>query len=236
MNEILDIIIDPASALKTARGKSPWIFPLFLSTVLLLISYFLSRSAELHASFGSLREMLNSNSMFANYSESAKQKILDEAMHPSLISQIFSILTIASFPTIATIVNASLLYFGSLLWSGDAPFKSLFRASALTSIPTTGLVAIMNALVLSFRGANSFTTLHDVYLAIPNLAWFIPAQNSVEFYFLAGIGVGSVWAFILNTIAMRITARTPLIVSWMPSLIAVLLAAGLSAMQGLVSN
>lgn len=235
MNNILNIIISPREALEAVREKSDWLLPLIIAIILGIAGYFLGRSESLHAQIGTMSHMLTTNSMFAGFSDTQKQKMIYDAGHPTTIKTIGSLVVFAFVIALYVIMNTLFLMLGSAVGGGDGTFKKLFSASALIGVPTLGIISVLGGLIMVLRGPESFATQRDILTVLPSLASFAQTAPGALFGFLAAIGIAGIWGLFLNFTALKSTARVSGPAAWIFPAVILLLQAGVGALFGIFS-
>lgn len=236
MKTVIDIIVSPKDAFESLRENPVWGWALLATIVLMIVGYFLQQPATEHASYGSMQHALATNPLYATLSDEQKQRVLARVAHPPAYQSALGIATIAIVIFIATLFNALILLAANALGRGDGDFKHLFAGSMAIAIPSLGLYSLVLGIICRVLGAEHFTTVADMYRAVPSLALLAPGLAGRPAAFLAGIQIFSLWGCGLNIVMMRVLAGVRNVLSWVVPLLiligAALLQASFSGLYG----
>lgn len=227
LQTVLNTIASPKEAFETLRVAPTWGWAAIITIVLCIVGGLLFQPANQHASLGFAQHFVTTP-MAQNMSDAQKQKMIDDAMHPSAVKTVFGLLASAIIiPFLASFLNTLFLLIGNAIGKGTATFKNYFCSSMNVLVPTFGFAQLASGLIAFFRGPDSFNGFGDLFRVLPSLAWIVPGHGYAVGFFSA-FSIFALWGLYLNATSMKVMGGVKPAVAWTISiLILVLMAAAL---------
>jgi len=129
---------------------------------------------------------------------------------------------------------------GGLLWvlvsvlGGEAKFGTLMGVAALSSIPSTILLAIVGTIVLHLQGTGQITSMQDLQPAL-GLDLLVPARGFLGAV-LKGINPFSIWGLVLTAIGVSTTHRLSKSTGYIVATISLLIGLCIAGVFGALGN
>ena len=227
LQTVLNTIASPKEAFETLRVAPTWGWAAIISIVLVFVGGLLFAPASQHATLGFAQHFVTTP-MAANMSDAQKQKMVDDALHPSTVKTMLGLVANSVIiPFLACVLNALFLLIGNAIGKGTSSFKNYFSSSMNVLVPTFGLAQLAAGLIGYFRGADSFNSYGDLFRVLPSLAWIVPGHGYAVGFFSA-FSIFAIWGLYLNAMSLKVMGGVKPTVAWTVSIvILVLMAAAL---------
>jgi hypothetical protein len=182
--------------------------------------------ALVHATESDWPRQVAANPQLAQLSPEQQQKYLGFSL--GIIRWVWLFAPIIAL--IAMLVQSVIMLAFKALGKGDAPFRALWAAAVNIALPVLALNALVTAVIVLVRGADSFNSAAEVQTALPSLALLVPSSAVKLHAFLAAFNPFTLWGCGLTVAAMAIVARVPRAWAWATGIVSIVVAAGLVAM------
>jgi hypothetical protein len=222
----LDTIVAPKEAFESLRAAPTWGWALLLTIVLYALASYLMTPAILHATQSDWPRVVAENPRLAAATPDEQQKYLTISL--GFVRWVWVIAPIIAL--IAMLVQSVVMLIFKTLGKGDAPFRALWATAANVALPVLALNALITAVIVIVRGADSFNSQAEVQTAMPSLALLVPASAVKLHAFLAAFNPFTLWGCGLTIGAMVVVARVSRGWAWATGIAGLLVAAGLIAM------
>jgi hypothetical protein len=219
LSTLLNVIAAPKEAFETLREAPTWGWALLVTLVLSVVGAFLMVPALQHASDAAFPQMVASNPNMAGMSAEKLAQIRTFTHNVIGFSPILVIFGLFIGILIQTLVMLILNAIGK----GSGTFKTLWASSWNVAV-TAGIGAILLAVIVLLRGADSFDSQAAVQAAMPNLGLLAPHLGKLT-NFLSAFTPFSLWGAWLIVQAMLFVARAPKGIAWTTGIISVIVPA-----------
>jgi hypothetical protein len=226
LKSALDTIVAPKEAFEQLRATPTWGWALLLAIVGYAVASYLMTPALLHATQSDWPRQIAANPQLAGLSPERQQKFLD--INLGIVRFVWLAAPIVGL--IAMLVQSLIMLVFKALGKGDAPFRALWAVAVNVAVPVLALNALITAVIVIVRGADSFNSPAEVQTAMPSLALLVPASAIKLHGFLAEFNPFTLWGCGLTIAAMTIVARVPRAWAWATGIAGLLIAGGLIAM------
>lgn len=215
LKTVLDTIVSPKEAFESMRIVPTWGWALAITIVLATIGSYLMIPAFQHAFEAGWPAMVAKDPNLAQLPADRQQAIL--AMNSKIFG--FAWIFPLFFIPIICLVEALVMLIFNAIGRGDGTYAKYFSAACNISVPTAGLAAIIGAVVVVIRGANSFGSMPAVQGAMPSLATFGLTSDPKLTAFLGQLNPFSLWAVGLSVAAMIVIGRVPKLQAWLAAIV-----------------
>jgi hypothetical protein len=222
----LDTIVAPRDAFERLRAAPTGGWALVLAIVLYAIGTYLLTPAIAHATQNDWPNTVAANPRLAQLTAEQQQHYLDFVLRIISFNWLFAIIILPIIVFVQTII---MLVFNAI-GRGSASFASLWAASANIAVASLGLGAVVAAILVTLRGADTFAHPLDVQTAMPSLALLAPGAALKLHAFLAAFTPFSLWGCFLIATAMMVTARVSPAIAWTTGIVMLLVGGGLFAL------
>jgi hypothetical protein len=222
----LDTIVAPKDAFERLRSGPTWGWAFLLALVLYAAGAYLLEPAITHATQTDWPNTVAANPRLGQLTAATQQHYLDFILKIIAFNWLFAIVILPIVILVQTIVMLIFKAAGR----GSATFASLWAASTNIVVVSLGLGAIVLALVVALRGADSFERPLDVQTAMPSLALLAPAAPLKVHAFLAAFTPFSLWGCFLIATSMMLTARVSRPIAWATGIVMLFVGASFFAM------
>lgn len=215
LKTLFDTIVAPKEAFESIRIIPTWGWALLVAIVLTAIGTYLITPAIQHAVAASWPQQVAANPKLAQMTAEQQQSYL--AISQKFISFTW-IFVIVGVPIICLIEAVVMLIFNAL-GRGQGTFGKYWAASCNIAVVGAGISSVVNAIVVTLRGAESFNSPQSVQQAIPSLAMIVPNTGVKVTAFLASVTPFTIWATALSIAAMLIIGRVGKVQAWLAGII-----------------
>ncbi|MEO6835324.1 MAG: YIP1 family protein [Candidatus Tumulicola sp.] len=222
----LDTIVAPKEAFEQLRAAPTWGWALLLTIVLYAAASYLMTPALLHATAADWPRQIAASPQLAQLSPEQQQGYLTFSLR--IVRWVWLFAPIIAL--VVMLVQAVVMLVFKALGKGDAPFRSLWAAAANIALPVLALNALITAVIVMVRGADSFNSPAEIQTALPSLALIVPASAIKLHAFLAAFNPFTLWGCGLTVAAMAVVAKVPRAWAWTAGIVELLLSAGLIAL------
>jgi Yip1 domain len=227
LKTVVDTIVAPKEAFESIRVAPTWTWALLIAIVLVAISSYLLTPALVHAYPGTFAQQVATDPRLSGMSQDQQQTVMAFGEKAIGFGWIFAVVAVPFFALIAGVI---MLIFDKI-GRGQGSFAKYWAAACNIGIPAFALGAVVSAIIVLVRGADSFSTVQAVQEATPSLAMLAPAAGAKMSAFLAVITPFALWGLVLNVVAMRTIGRVGAVPAWLAGL-AIILIPALLAMAG----
>ncbi len=225
LKTVLDTIVAPKEAFESIRAVPTWGWALAIAILLSAIGTYLITPAIIHATAASWPQQVAANPRLAQLTPEQQQSTLAFTEKIISLSWVFTIIVIPIY----CLIEAVIMLIFNALGRGQGSFAKYFAAACNIAVPAAGISSVVNAIIVSLRGASTFMSPTSVQQAVPSLAMIVPSSNLKLTAFLATFTPFTIWATGLSILAMLVIGRVPKLQAWLagivlfliPSLIAV---------------
>lgn len=218
----LDVIAAPKDGFERLRLAPTWGWALLISIVLYAIGSILMTGALQHAMAADWPHQIAMNPRLGALTAEQQQHALDITLAFTRWFWIFSPI----FMLIAAFVQSIVMLIFKAIGRGDASYGKLWASAVNIAVPTIGINAIVTALIVLARGADSFNAPSELQMALPSLGMLAPESPLKVHAFLAMINPFTLWGCGLTIAAMAIVARVSRAWAWTTGIVGLLVAAG----------
>lgn len=222
----LDTIVAPKDAFEQLRLVPTWGWALLLTIVLYALASYLMTPAIVHATQADWPRQIAANPRLAEMSPDQQQRTLTFSL--AIVRWVWLFAPIIAL--IVVLIQTIILLIFKALGKGDAPFRALWAAAVNIALPVLGLNALITAVIVLVRGADSFNSSADVQTALPSLGMLVPASAIKLHAFLSAFNPFTLWGCGLTIGAMAIVARVPRAWAWITGIVELLVSAGFVAL------
>jgi hypothetical protein len=232
LTNVVNTIVSPKEAFEALREAPTWGWALIIGAILSIIGYFLALPASHHATLVAMQS-LTSGPSFSTMSDVQKQQMLASA-NPGAVRDVLGAIGPVIFLLIAVLLNTLFMLIANAIGKGQADFKRLWCGSMNIAVPTFALGQLVAGIIAVLRGPDSFTSMADLFRAVPGLGTLASGMHGFGGAFLAFITVFSLWGLFLNGTMMRAMARAAAGASWAVAILVTILGAAIGGLMGLV--
>ena len=219
----LDIIVSPKEAFESLRVAPTWGWAILIVFVLYAVASWLTTPALLHATQADWPHTVATNPKLAQLSPDEQARYLTFSLKIVGWVWLFSPL----LAIIASVIQTIVMLIFKALGKGSATFATIWASAVNIQIPTLAINALVTAVIVMLRGADSFNTPGEIQTALPSLGMLAdPAQIKLH-AFLSAINPFTLWGLGLTVGAMAIAARMSRGWSWATGVVWLLIAASL---------
>ncbi len=215
LKTLFDTIVAPKEAFESIRIVPTWGWALLVAIILTAIGSYLITPAIQHAIAADWPHQVASNPQLAAASPERQQAAL--AISQKFIAYTW-VIVIFGVPIICLIEAVVMLIFNAL-GRGQGSFAKYWAASCNIAVIGGGISAVVNAIVVSLRGAESFNSPQSVQQAIPSLAMVVPNASTKVTALLASVTPFTIWATALAITAMLVIGRVGKVQAWLAGII-----------------
>jgi hypothetical protein len=219
---MVDTIISPKEAFESIRETPTWGWALLIAIVLAAAGSYFTTPAVVHVITTNPASLFGAQAATMTPDDMAKA-----AGFAAKFSAYNFIFVIIIFPIVCLIESLIMLLFNAL-GKGEGNFVKYFAAQCNIAV-IAALGAIVNAVIVTVRGSDSFNTMRDVQFAVPSLAMLAPGGGAKLITFLGIITPFSLWATGLAIFAMLTIGRVPKLQAWLTGAVLLLVPALLAA-------
>ncbi len=198
-----DIIVAPRTGFAELRERAHWGWALAATCVLAVLGAFLQSRAGIHVAQLLIVQNPNHDPNLA-------------ALTPEKRESVLATMTLAqrAIPFMAPLGVFVAVLYGALVFTvaraighGEATFGKLFALVANIGIARLGFQAAVVGAIVAVRGPLAFSSTHDLLMALPSLAWLVPAGQAKLAALLSTVNPFQIWTFFLATIGLEIVAN-----------------------------
>jgi len=223
LKTVVDTIVAPKEAFESLRVAPTWGWALLIAVVLILVSSYLTAPAAVHGITADWPNMVAKNPTLAG--ETAEQQQNALAFTQKITSFVWIFTPI--FIVIGALIGAVIMVIFNALGRGDGTFGKYWAAQCNITV-IAGLGALVLAVIVLVRGADSFNTAQSVQEAMPNLGVLVPGTGKLH-VFLSVFTPFSVWGMLLGVAALSIVGRVPRVPAWLGGILTLVLPALIAA-------
>jgi hypothetical protein len=215
-----DTIVAPKEALTSLRVAPTWGWALLIVVILSMLSTYLITPANIHGLATDWPNTVAKNPALAGMAADRQQAQLGIAEKFTTLAWLFTPIG----NVIAALIGSIILLIFNALGRGDGTFGKYWAAQWNISV-VSALGALVLAIIVIARGADSFDTAQAVATAMPSLAMLVPASNLHVHMFLAFFTPFSVWVVGLEIAALTIIGNVSRVPAWLGGALTLLLPA-----------
>jgi hypothetical protein len=223
LKTIVDTIVAPKEAFESIRVAPTWGWALLITIVLVLLSAYLTTPASIHGVVADWPNTVAKTPSLA--AASADQQQAGLAFAQKIAGYIWIFVPI--FILIGILISVVVMVIFNALGRGEGTFGKYWAAQCNISV-AYALGAIVLAVIVLVRGADSFNTAQSVQEAMPNLGMFVPGTGKLH-AFLTVFTPFSLWAMGLSIAALAIIGRVPRVQAWLGGSLTLVLQALIAA-------
>ena len=222
LKTVVDTIISPKEAFESIRETPTWGWALMISIVLGMIGAYLMTPALVH--------VMTSNPASIFGAQAATMTPDDMAKGAAVAAKFssFNFLFVIFIYPIVCLIGALVMLLFNAIGRGEGSFAKYFAAQCNIAV-VAALAALVNAVIIMMRGADSFSTMRDVQFAVPSLAMIAPGAGPKLATFLGIITPFSLWATGLAILAMLVIGKVPKVHAWLTGAVGLLVPALMAA-------
>lgn len=225
LSNVLGVIAAPSEAFESLGIAPTWGWAFVIALVLMLAGAYLQSPGSRHMSVAITQHMAANSTLLANMSDADKQKMIERAGKPSVMSYVMQpvILFLAVF------LNTLVMLAGNAAGKGTADFKRLWAGSMNIAVPTMGIGLLVTGIIMAMKGPDAFNSTVDMLRVIPGLGMLASGLPPVAAAFFGAITVFTLWGVYLNATMLQRMAKTSAGVAWTFAVVVLLLGAAVSA-------
>ncbi|MGA8533277.1 MAG: hypothetical protein WB615_04135 [Candidatus Tumulicola sp.] len=219
----LDTVIAPKEAFEQLAVAPTWGWALLLVIVIYAVASYLMTPALLHATVADWPRQVAENPKLAQMTPDQQQQALN--IGKGIVQWAWLFAPIIAL--LAICVQSVIMWIFKALGKGNAPFRALWASAVNIQVPALGVGALITAVIVLARGADSFNSAAEIQTAMPSLGLLVPASAIKLHAFASSFNPFTLWGCGLTIAAMALVARLERAWAWATGIVWLLLAASL---------
>ncbi len=204
----LEIIISPKAVFERLAQAPKWVWAFLIASILGIIgSLILAPTFEHYLTSGGYAAEMARNPAFQNMPAEKRDAAIAQAAGFTKGLTKFGFIFVPFTILIGGVINSILMLIGSAAGGGKGSFAKFWSISMHVSVVTLGIGSLLNAIIVTLRGADSFNSLADLGAAVPGLALLIPASAVKLHAFFGAFNVVTIWGAVLFALGMIVSAH-----------------------------
>lgn len=224
LKTLWDTIVAPKEAFESLRAAPTWGWAFLIVVVLSALSSYVITPATQHAIAGDWAHTVAANPQIAALTPAQQQLQLAFAQKIASLIWIF----IPIFALITAFVGALVLLIFNAIGHGEGSFVKYWAAQWNIGI-VSAAGAIVLAVIVLIRGADSFDSAASLQSAMPSLASVVPSSSVKLHAFLSAFSFFGIWAMGLEIAALSIIGRVKPPIAWMGGTLTLIVGALIAA-------
>jgi hypothetical protein len=223
LQNVVDIVIAPDAAFRRLREAPTWFWAFAVATVLGIVGSLLSIPALQHAvNTGMAAELASSPALAQLPPDRQAAMIHQQVAFMRVFVQLAWLIT-PVFVLLIGVIQAVVLLIGDKIAHGSGSFGRYFALGETVAVVGIGLSAVVVALIVFLRGADSFQDLRSVQGVMPSAALLVPGANAALRGFLTVLQPFNLWAAALLAFGMSAIGNVSRRAAWTTVIVMLLL-------------
>jgi hypothetical protein len=205
-----DTIVAPKEAFESLRIAPTWGWAFLIVIVLTALALYLMTPANVHAVTTDWPNTVAHNPGLSAKSPEQQQAGLAFTVKITQLIWVFSPI----YALIGALISTVILWIFNAIGRGQGSFGKYWAAQWNIAL-ITSIGAIVLAVIVLARGADSFSSATEVQSAMPSLALLVPASAAKLHGFLSVFTIFGIWATGLEIAALTIIGRVGRMTAWL---------------------
>ncbi len=226
LKTVWDTIVAPKEAFESIRNAPTWGWALLIAIIVPMAATLLATPALEHGYAGTFAQQVASDPRLSALSADQQQSA--EAIGSKIVG--FSWMFVAFGVPLFVLISAVVFLIFDKLGRGTGSFGQYWAAACNIAV-ISAIGSIIMALIVSIRGADSFTTAQSVQQSVPSLAMLAAGAGVKLTGFLSVITPFTLWAASLAVVALTTIGKVGKLQAWLAAIV-MLIVPGLLAAAG----
>jgi hypothetical protein len=203
----LEVIVAPTTAFTRLREAPKWFWAFVIAAVLAMAgSLLIAPTIDHYMASGQYAAELARNPAFANLPSSDRDARIQAGIgFGRAISKFNFVIVPIALLLVGLIQSVVMLIAGAATGAKSGTFAK-YWAISMNAAVVGGVGALLNAIIVIIRGADSFTSITDFQAAVPGLALLIPASAVKLHAFFSPFTAVGIWSVAILALGMMVTA------------------------------
>lgn len=209
-----DILVSPNAAYARLRKTPTWVIAALIAIAISAAAALIATPALIHAAgSATTAAQLTHNPNIAKLPPDQQADAIARVVGIQTTALHFAWIISPVFVMIVVLIQSVVMLAANVAGRGDANFHRLW--SLAMNVQIAGSIgALVNSLIVTVRGANTFERASDIQSAVPNLSLFAFGAPETVTSALSAVNVSVIWQSALLGLGMVAMARISRVPAW----------------------